>query len=201
MSSQKTSWREFTLSEVLTEHGELSSGKEEVFSVSVHKGLVNQVEHLGRVYAAKDTSNYKLVKPNDIVYTKSPTGDFPYGIIKQSRFPRNVIVSPLYGVFTPRTQDLGRFLDFYFESPARTNNYLRPIIQKGTKNTINITNETFLSNTLLLPTSDPEFKAVVDVLETARREIDILRKQADARQKLRQGLASRLLTGKIRMNP
>lgn len=193
-------WQEFVLSDVLFEHGELSSGNEEVFSVSVHKGLINQVEHLGRVYAAKDTSNYKLVKPGDIVYTKSPTGDFPYGIIKQSRCGEDVIVSPLYGVFTPKTMQLGTFLDFYFESPARTNNYLRPIIQKGTKNTINITNETFLSNTLFLPSDGAEIDAIVRILETARREIETLKQQADAYQRRRQGLAAQLLTGKVRID-
>ena len=71
------------LGDFLTEHKENSTGKEEVFSVSVHKGLVNQIEHLGRFFATKNTSNYNLVKPGDIVYTKSPTGEFPWGIIKQ----------------------------------------------------------------------------------------------------------------------
>jgi hypothetical protein len=31
-------WRDVTLSDVLTEHGEASTGAEEVYSVSVHKG-------------------------------------------------------------------------------------------------------------------------------------------------------------------
>ena len=67
-------WKERKLSEFLTEHKLKSTVKEEVYSVSVHKGLVNQVEHLGRAFSAPDTSKYNLVKPGDIVYTKSPTG-------------------------------------------------------------------------------------------------------------------------------
>lgn len=157
----KGSWRKYRLSDVLAEHGELSTGKEQVFSVSVHKGLINQIEHLGRSFAAKDLSNYNLVKPGDIVYTKSPTGDFPYGIIKQSKVDVPVIVSPLYGVFTPRDRHLGTCLDFYFESPIRTKNYLGPIIQKGAKNTINVTNSTFLSNKLVLPVCDDETPPVM----------------------------------------
>ena len=195
----KGKWRKHRLSDVLIEHGELSSGKEEVFSVSVHKGLVNQVEHLGRSFAAKDISNYNLVKPGDIVYTKSPTGDFPYGIIKQSRVDVAVIVSPLYGVFTPRDHALGTFLDFYFESPVRTKNYLGPIIQKGAKNTINITNATFLSNKLYLPTCNEETKAIADILNTSRQEIDLLKKQAEAYRRQRRGLMQKLLTGAWRV--
>ena len=48
--------------------------EKKVYSVSVHKGLINQIEHLGRSFSAKNT---ELLKPNDIVYTKSPTGEFP----------------------------------------------------------------------------------------------------------------------------
>lgn len=70
-------------------------------SVTVRKGLINQIEHLGRSYAAVDTGHYNRVLPGDIVHTKSPAGDFPLGIIKQSKILAEVIVSPLYGVFTP----------------------------------------------------------------------------------------------------
>ena len=150
-------WKERKLSEFLVEHKLKSTGNEEVYSVSVHKGLVNQVEHLGRDFSASDTSKYNLVKYGDIVYTKSPTGDFPLGIIKQSRVNKDVIVSPLYGVFTPETYDLGYILNDYFESNANTFNYLHPIVQKGAKNTMNITNKTFLSRVSLITTSAASF--------------------------------------------
>ena len=41
-------WKKTRLGEVLTEHQLKDDGKSEVHSVSVHKGLVNQIEHLGR---------------------------------------------------------------------------------------------------------------------------------------------------------
>jgi hypothetical protein len=40
---------------------------------------------------------------------------------------------------------IGFILDSYFESNINTCNYLKPIIQKGAKNTINITNTTFIT--------------------------------------------------------
>ncbi len=167
-------WEERLLGEVLCEHKLKSSGKESVFSVSVHKGLVNQVEHLGRVFAAKDTSNYNLVRPNDLVYTKSPTGEFPLGIIKQSKLNENVIVSPLYGVFTPESAGLGYMLNVYFESAINTSNYLSSIIQKGAKNTINITNTTFLSKKMKLPVLREEQNAIDDLLKTLDSKINIV---------------------------
>lgn len=82
LKNHYANWKLQHLASILDEHKEKSSGQELVHSVSVHKGVVNQIEHLGRNFAAKDTSNYNLAKPGDIIYTKSPTGDFPYGIIK-----------------------------------------------------------------------------------------------------------------------
>jgi len=54
-------WKVVKLKSVLTEHGDKSTGLEEVYSVSVHKGLVNQVEHLGRSFSAANTDNYNRV--------------------------------------------------------------------------------------------------------------------------------------------
>jgi len=162
----QNTWKSRKLSEILFEHRNKNTGKEEVFSVSVHKGIINQIEHLGRSYSGSNTNNYNLVLPGDLVYTKSPTGNFPYGIIKQSRQEKSVIVSPLYGVFTPETIDLGCILDAYFESQSNTFNYLAPIVQKGAKNTINIKNETFLSQSLNVPIDKKEQKKISDCLSS-----------------------------------
>lgn len=149
---------------ILKEHKLKSDGKSEVCSVSVHKGVVNQIEHLGRSFSADDTSNYKLVKPGDIIYTKSPTGNFPYGIIKQHLRGDTVIVSPLYGVFSPINKWVGFLIHSYFEYSTKTNNFLAPIIQKGAKNTIQISNDTFLSKGIPLPSIRNEQQKVAEFI-------------------------------------
>lgn len=194
-------WRVIKLKTVLTEHGDKSTGSEEVYSVSVHKGLVNQIEHLGRSFSAANTDNYNRVHYGDIVYTKSPTGDFPLGIVKQSYAKKDVIVSPLYGVFTPRTFNLGIVLDFYFSSPARARNYLFPIVQKGAKNTIAITNKTFLSKALHLPVDEKAQKAVAEFVYAAREEINLLKQLADKYKTQKRGLMQKMLTGEWRVKP
>lgn len=185
-------WPETPLNVVLFEHGEKNDGKSEVHSVSVHKGVVNQVEHLGRSFAAADRSNYNLAKPHDIIYTKSPTGDFPYGIVKQNQLPYNVIVSPLYGVFSPINRHLGYLLDAYFESPFRTNAYLAPIIQKGAKNTIQISNARFLSKGLYLPQSEAEHKKIAECLSTLDELIEAESRKLDALKDHKTGLMQQL---------
>ncbi|NEX48693.1 restriction endonuclease subunit S [Pseudotabrizicola algicola] len=194
-------WREVTLGEVLTEHGLRGTGAEEVFSVSVHKGLVNQIEHLGRSFAAAETSHYNRVLPGDIVYTKSPTGDFPLGIIKQSKISEQVIVSPLYGVFSPATRALGAILDALFESPLAVRNYLHPLVQKGAKNTIAITNRRFLEGKLRLPMDHAEQSALVEMVEVSQAEFTAIEAKIEALSRQKRGLMQKLLTGEWRVSP
>lgn len=188
------------LSEVLHEHGSKSTGAEEVYSVSVHKGLVNQVEHLGRSFSAANTDHYNRVLPGDIVYTKSPTGDFPLGIIKQSKIDREVIVSPLYGVFTPQTYALGVILDALFESPLAARNYLHPLVQKGAKNTIAVTNSQFLEGKLRLPMDPAEQAAIADIVNASHAECAGIEAEIDALTRQKRGLMQKLLTGEWRVN-
>ncbi len=145
------SWEQRMLDEVLSERTEFNSEGHAVHSVSVSKGIVNQIEYLGRSFAAKDTSKYHIACPGDIVYTKSPTGEFPYGIVKQSQITIKAALSPLYGVYTPVSPEIGYIIHNHFLSPKNALNYLHPLIQKGAKNTINITNQRFLQNTIPLP--------------------------------------------------
>jgi type I restriction enzyme, S subunit len=188
-------WLKPKLSEILIEHGLKSGGDEEVFSVSVHRGLVNQIEHLGRSFAAKETGHYNRVRPGDIVYTKSPTGEFPLGIIKISRAQKDVIVSPLYGVFTPKTGDIGPILDAVFESATATKNYLAPLVQKGPKNTIAITNKRFLEGRVAIPSDPAERSALIALVTTAKLEIDRLHDAITLLERQRRGLIDKLLTG------
>ena len=192
-------WRELDLGEVLTEHGLQGTGAEEVFSVSVHKGLINQIEHLGRSFAAADTGHYNRVLPGDIVYTKSPTGDFPLGIIKQSKISVEVIVSPLYGVFTPATRALGVILDALFESPIAVLNYLHPLVQKGAKNTIAITNRRFLEGKLRLPMDHAEQSAIAEVVEVSQAELTAIEAEIETLTRQKRGLMQKLLTGEWRV--
>ena len=136
---------------MLSELQEKNVNNYEVCSVSVSQGVINQIEYLGRSFAAKEVLHYHVVNCGDIVYTKSPTGEFPYGIVKRSHLEKPVAVSPLYGVYRPINDYIGRYLHLYFKSPVNTRNYLHRLIQKGAKNTINITNSHFLDNKILFP--------------------------------------------------
>ena len=67
----KGTWRRIDLCKVLQERNEKNVDGRTICSVSVSQGVVNQIEYLGRSFAAKQTSHYNIVKYGDIVYTKS----------------------------------------------------------------------------------------------------------------------------------
>ena len=149
--SKDKSNKKVMLSELLTERCEKNKDLYPVHSVSVSEGIINQIDYLGRSFAANDISNYNVVYYGDIVYTKSPTGDFPYGIVKMNSINAKVSVSPLYGVYHPSSEYVGIYLHNYFSNSLNAKNYLHKLIQKGAKNTINITNKRFLENEISLP--------------------------------------------------
>lgn len=149
--SKHLSIRMTMLSELLVERNEKNTALFPVHSVSVSEGVVNQIDYLGRSFAAADTSHYNVAHKGDIIYTKSPTGEFPFGIVKRNAIDSNVAVSPLYGVYKPVSDDVAIYLHYYFCSPLNAQNYLHKLIQKGAKNTINITNQRFIQNCIPLP--------------------------------------------------
>ena len=133
-------------------------GKEDVLSVSDEFGCVNQIKFQGRSFAGEDISNYKIVETGDIVYTRSPLKLKPYGIIKIVGDEIG-IVSPLYIVNKTKKEYDSQFIYRVFDSPEKTNSYLSPLVRKGAKNTMNISNEEWLAGEIVVaPSLDEQQK-------------------------------------------
>ena len=111
------------LSENKDRNEDLRFGKEDVLSVSGEQGIVNQITLLGRSYAGESVAPYHVVETGDVVYTKSPLKENPYGIIKQNRGAPG-IVSTLYAVYHCSTPVTGQYLENYFCIDTYLNNYL-----------------------------------------------------------------------------
>ncbi|MGE4442079.1 MAG: restriction endonuclease subunit S [Desulfomicrobium sp.] len=185
-------WAHEPLSKVLKEHKLKNTEGRDVFSVSMEYGIVNQIELLGRSFAAADTSHYTIGRRFDVVYTKSPLKAFPFGIVKQCKFDGEVALSPLYGVFTPPNPHLGLLIEAYFESPSRSKDFLSPLCQKGAKNTLQITNTTFLSGRLPLPTQPAEQQKIAECLSSVDELMAAQARKVDALKTHKKGLMQQL---------
>lgn len=132
-------------------------GINDVLSVSDEVGVVNQIKLLGRSYAGKSVSGYNILKTNQIVYTKSPLKSKPYGIIKVNRGEVG-IVSVLYAVYDTKVGVSSDYIHYYFDPCFRINNYLLPLVNKGAKNTMNISDEMALQGCLTIPSFEEQMK-------------------------------------------
>ena len=125
-------------------------GKEDVLSVSGEFGIVNQIEFQGRSFAGASVANYGVVEAGDVVYTKSPLKSNPYGIIKTNK-GKTGIVSTLYAVYKPKNDADSEFVQIYFESDFRMNTYMQPLVNKGAKNDMKVSDENALKGSVAFP--------------------------------------------------
>ena len=112
-----------------------------------------------------------------------------------------MIVSPLYAVYSPINKYVGYILDSYFESPERTNNYLSSLIQKGAKNTINISNDTFISKCLCLPPDPSEQQKIAECLSEIDNLISAQSEKVDALKEKKKGMMQQLYPQKGETTP
>ncbi|RSJ72831.1 restriction endonuclease subunit S [Streptococcus cristatus] len=125
-------------------------GKEDVLSVSGEVGIVNQIQFQGRSFAGVSVEMYSIVETGNIVYTKSPLKANPYGIIK-TNYGIPGIVSTLYAVYLPNENVFPGFVERYFENDLRLNSYLKPLVNKGAKNDMKVSDENALLGNVIFP--------------------------------------------------
>lgn len=103
-----------------------------------------------------------------------------------------MIVSPLYGIFIPKSDAFGYIIDAYFSSSIRAHNYLITQILKGAKNTINISNDTFLDKSILLPTSEDEITKIKKFARLLDKQLEIEREKLDNIKLVKKGLLQQM---------
>lgn len=136
--------------------------REDVLSVSGDYGVVNQIEFQGRSFAGASVANYGVVHTGDVVYTKSPLKENPYGIIK-TNMGKPGIVSTLYAIYHPLETTYPEFVQWYFENNDRLNRYLNPLVNKGAKNDMKVSSDNALLGQVVFPDYD-EQKAISEAL-------------------------------------
>jgi type I restriction enzyme S subunit len=153
--------------------------KEQVLSVSREVGTVNQIAYHGRSFAGLDITRYKVVYPGQLIYTKSPLKNAPYGIFQIATIEG--IVSPLYAVYNSTEQVLASFIGLQLKNDNIATHYLSPLVSKGAKNTINITDEGALAGNIIYPFINEQkeitsfFKQLDDTITLHQRKLDTLK--------------------------
>jgi len=196
----KEGWEHKQLNELLsvskTKNLNLIYSKEDVLSVSGELGIVNQIEHLGRSYAGVSVHNYGIVEVGQIVYTKSPLKANPYGIIKLNKHKAG-IVSTLYAVYCVNEKTDGQFIEHYFSLDANLNRYLRPLVRKGAKNDMKISNEYVLNDRIFSPQLKEQQKIAI-FLTAVDKKLQQLTKKKELLKEYKKGVIQKIFSQELR---
>ena len=189
-------WQKITLNRALeTDAVKNSKGKyqkEDMLSVSSSAGVVNQMEYHGRSYAGKSVLPYNILKKGQIVYTKSPLRDYPYGIIKYNTHADG-IVSTLYAVYSVKKEHSGEFIDYYFQLSERQNRYLKPLVNIGAKNDMKVNNNKVLIDPVIFPQLKEQQK-VASFFSVIDEKIQALKNKKELLEEYKKGIAQKLFS-------
>lgn len=164
--------------------------KDDVLSVSGDYGIVNQIEFQGRSFAGASVANYGVVVTGDVVYTKSPLKSNPYGIIKTNK-GKTGIVSTLYAVYKPLENTHPEFVQIYFEQDARMNNYMHPLVNKGAKNDMKVSDENALKGDVIFPKKDEQIK-ISEYFETIDNLITLHQRKLEKLQNMKKSCLQKM---------
>jgi type I restriction enzyme S subunit len=165
-----------------------------VLSCTKYDGLVDSLSYFGKQVFSVDTSKYKVVKKGQFAYATNHIEEGSIGY--QNLYPKG-LVSPMYTVF-----ETNQFIDdSYLYKVLKTDIY-RHIFQVNTSASVDRRGSLRWKEFAKLPIPLPpmkEQKRIADILNTARKEIDLLKKQLEAFRKQKRGLMQKLLTGQWRV--
>ena len=164
--------------------------KEDVLSVSGDVGIVNQIELQGRSFAGSSVLNYGIVNKNDVVYTKSPLKINPYGIIKTNK-GKTGIVSTLYAIYHPKNGTNSNFVQTYFEDNYRLNKYLHPLVNKGAKNDMKVSDDNALLGSVIFPNYNEQTK-ISEMFEVLDNLITLHQRKLEKLKNIKKSLLEKM---------
>lgn len=186
------SWVHLRVDKIFKSISEKQNDHEELLSVTQDRGVIPRTMLEGRVMSPESgTDTYKLIKVGDFAISlRSFQGGIEY-----SRYQG--LISPAYTVLRSKLEIDDDFYRHFFKSYLFIEKYLS-IAVIGIRDGKQISIPDFMTVKIPLPPIE-EQKQIAAILTTARQEIDLLKKQADAYRRQKRGLMQRLLTGEWRV--
>lgn len=187
-------WEQRELSDYLDTSNEKNSNddfsKSDVLSVSGDLGIINQIEFHGRSFAGASVSNYGIVDNGDVVYTKSPLKANPYGIIKTNK-GKPGIVSTLYAVYKPKKNANSNFVQCYFDYDYRLNKYLKPLVNKGAKNDMKVSDDNALTGLVIFPSYEEQTR-IAEFLECFDNLISLHQRELEKLKNIKKSMLEKM---------
>lgn len=168
------------------------SAIDRVLSVTNNNGFVLPEDQFERQVASSDLSNYKVVTLSQYAYNPSRIN---VGSIARLDGWDVGVLSPMYVVFEINETKVNSDFFLHWLESHEAKERIRKSAQGSVRETVSFTDLGTIP--FPLPSLEQQ-RQIAEALNTARREIDFLRKQAEAYRKQKRGLMQKLLTGRWR---
>jgi type I restriction enzyme S subunit len=164
-----------------------------VLSVTNNRGFVLPEDQFERRVASSDLSNYKIVTHEQYAY--NPSRINVGSIARLDNWDKGVL-SPMYVVFKVNEKKVTSDFFLHWLSSHEAKARIRRSAQGSVRETVSFADLGAIP--FPLP-SLAQQQQIAETLNTARQEIDLLKKQAEAYRKQKRGLMQKLLTGQWRV--
>lgn len=162
-----------------------------IYSVTNSNGFVLQSDHFAGKVAGDDLSNYKVIQNKEFAYNPARinVGSLAY-------FEDEIgVISSLYVCFKTKSELLDYFL-LQFLQIEHTKHRIRSLGEGGVR--IYLWYDLFSKIKIKIPSIEEQI-AIVQVLQTADKEIQLIKTKIEQLRAQKKGLMQQLLTGKKRM--
>ena len=151
-------------------------------TIASQYGLIDQRDFFNKVVAAKDMSNYYLLKKGEFAYNKSYSNGFDYGSIKRLNAYEQGCLSTLYICFGITSDDVeSDYLECYFDT-LKWYGDVSQICAEGARNhgLLNVDTKAFFDEvTIEMPSSKEEQKKISAYLNNLDNLITLHQRKCD----------------------
>jgi type I restriction enzyme S subunit len=193
-------WRLFRICDIAERIQRKSdSGIFPILTIASASGFVLQEEKYSRFMAGKSLEDYTLLQRGEFAYNKGNSLRYQFGCVFSLQDYERALVPHVYVCFKLHEDVDANYLDHVFKADF-LKAQLSALVNTGIRNNglLNISPANFMKVTVPLPPIDQQ-KQIAAILTTARQEIDLLKKQAEAYRRQKRGLMQKLLAGEWRV--
>lgn len=165
-----------------------------LLAITGTQGIIPRTELVSKDNSSEDKSKYLRVHAGDIGYN---TMRMWQGVSAYSNYEG--IVSPAYTVLKPTDEINSKFFSYLFKLPSVVFIFYR-FSQGLVDDTRSLKYENFKKIKVSYPKDKREQDAIVKILSTADREIELLQQDLEAEKQKKRALMQLLLTGIVRVN-
>src|SRR5690606_26080629 len=158
-----------------------------VLSVTNSKGFINQAEQFEREVASADVSNYKIIRKGQFAYNPSRVNVGSLDLLRKFDIG---ILSPMYVVFETDQKNLIPEYLYYLLKTNWFYGHIPMFVQGSVRDSLSF--DGLCGMKFFIPSIE-EQTAIAEVLQTADKEIELLKAKSEKLKEQKKGLMQQLL--------